>query len=351
MVSRFSSSLSASVAVSLVAVVSAISMAACAAPTDEQEDDVASAEGELRGLSAAEILGDLAYGQTSPPVAYTKKPTYRAYRFEAQAGDEVDIWVRSTDGNPRAWLLTSSFANVVSNEDADATTKDAHITRVIEKAGTYYIAFREGAGKSANLTVSLAKLEDAPAPGGCAAKFSREKRSGCYYAGQPGCELREVVVCEDGFKGPREQYFTSWIAMVARCEGHCVPSTKRLDLVARGTIPVNSSSFQHGSCPYPVGFGNSTSLEVRVMGPATSPFVVWSGSTSAQSVGPDGRFAFGNLEGRVSGAAGPDGKFVLADPPSVTITHFHYYSNGGSGGTCGASMDLASPTMIPLVRR
>jgi hypothetical protein len=134
---------------------------ACVAPL---EGDLAQAdEDALRSLTPDEILGTLAYGQTSAPVGYTKTPLYRAFRFEGKKGDQVEAWVRSSDGDARAWLLRGSFGTIASNLDAAPGTKDARVEATLGESGTFYIVFRETAKKNATFTVSLAKLG-----GGCA---------------------------------------------------------------------------------------------------------------------------------------------------------------------------------------
>ena len=139
----------------LLMVVAGVGSMACAAPVDDKE--TGESYDELRALGTAEILGDIAYGDTTLPVAYTNQPAYRAYRFTATAGDDIDIWVGSRDGNARAWLLSSDFRTIAANDDGAANTQDAHITQKIAKAGTYYIAFNEKSGKASNIAVALAK--------------------------------------------------------------------------------------------------------------------------------------------------------------------------------------------------
>jgi hypothetical protein len=136
--------------------------AACAAPTDHDEA-LAEAEEALRALSPAEIVGTLAYGETSAPVPYTKAPLYRAFAFEGKKGDPVDAWVRSTDGDARAWLVTGSFKTIATNLDAAPGTKDARVQATLTEGGTHYVVFRESARKDATFAVALAK-----AAGACA---------------------------------------------------------------------------------------------------------------------------------------------------------------------------------------
>jgi hypothetical protein len=141
------------------------SLAACVAPAgDDPEVTADGPEEELRALSASEILGDLAYGQTSAAVSYTKRVTYRAFRFQGAANDRVDAWVRSADGgDARAFLLDDRFRTIVENDDAAAGTRDARVSSTLPSTGTYYVAFRDSRYWSRTFTVSLAGVTGAPA--------------------------------------------------------------------------------------------------------------------------------------------------------------------------------------------
>ncbi len=127
----------------------------CAAAPSGTDGTTASEEEALRTLALSEIVGDLHYGQTSGAVAYTETPLYRAFRFQGHAGDDIDAWVRSGDGDARAWLLDGGFRNVVSNNNADASTRDAHLVTKLRTSGRFYIAFREVTREDASFTVSL----------------------------------------------------------------------------------------------------------------------------------------------------------------------------------------------------
>ncbi len=174
----------------------AIGCGALACGDATTDDGVSTSEDdELRSLAASEILGSLGYGETSAPVAYTKTPLYRAFRFDGRKGDRVEAWVRSTDGgDARAWLLRGSFATLASNLDASAGVKDARVEATLEETGPHYVVFRETKKASATFTVALAKVGGA-------------------------CDLPTV-------KTP------TWATTAAPPEGHVVFDTKRGRLVA-----------------------------------------------------------------------------------------------------------------------
>jgi hypothetical protein len=96
----------------------------------------------------------IAYGATSKPIC--TGGTYGWLKFEAKAGDNVDIWVKAQDGGDAVvFLLDDHLGNVGSNDDADATTLDAHLVKPIAVSGTYYIGFRDYGFNDATFTVSL----------------------------------------------------------------------------------------------------------------------------------------------------------------------------------------------------
>ena len=110
---------------------------------------------ELSALPSSAIVGKLAYGQTSQPVRYTSSPRYRAFSFSGRAGDNVQAWVRSSDGDAVGWILSSSFRTLASNDDASAGTSDSEVTLSLPSSGTFYIAFDERDLADATFTVSL----------------------------------------------------------------------------------------------------------------------------------------------------------------------------------------------------
>jgi hypothetical protein len=138
--------------IALSLAVAALALACTTGPkTDPATDD-----GNLGVLSAGEIVGALSYGQTSAPTPYTSVPRYRAYTFVGHAGDNVSIWVRSTDGLAYTWLQDPSSRTVAWSF---ATIHDTQITQQLPVDGTYFIAFRDGNLRGATFAVSLDQIE------------------------------------------------------------------------------------------------------------------------------------------------------------------------------------------------
>jgi hypothetical protein len=113
------------------------------------------------------LVGSLAYGQTADATYHSGR---LAFKFAGAPGDQVDIWVRSTDGDAVAWLYNDDGKKIALNDDADSTTLDSHINaKLIANRNpaivTYYIVFRDYYSSDATFTVEL-------------------RGPGCFYNGQ-----------------------------------------------------------------------------------------------------------------------------------------------------------------------
>ena len=119
-------------------------------------------ESALRTLSQDEIVGSLEAGKTREPVTYTRTPTYRAFRIDLADGADVDLWIRSSNGDAIGWLLGPDFATRDRNDDAEeGGTTDAHIRHKVREGGAYYVAFREAKYGDASFTVTFAAVSPA----------------------------------------------------------------------------------------------------------------------------------------------------------------------------------------------
>jgi hypothetical protein len=128
----------------------AVAMAACRpavskAPVHDTFTKVGKAEA---------AIAPLAYGATS--AAVKTRGDYGWFRFTGRAGDDVEIAVRSPNGDAVAFLLDGNDDVVASNDDADTNVRDAHLALTLTAGGTYYIAFREYGYAPATFTVELA---------------------------------------------------------------------------------------------------------------------------------------------------------------------------------------------------
>jgi hypothetical protein len=178
-----------------LALAAALALAACTGAKAPATDDFSSLDGVDTKSDAfskhLKLVGSLNYGDTSDDVSYHNPPRYRAFKFGGNPGDQVDVWVRSSDGGDAVtWLVTNSWKIVAKNDDADGTTLDSHLTATLPGNTnpdiiTYYIVFRDYSESDATFTVSL----DGSAPSFDACKVD----SDCVAISKGGC-------CPNGFK-------------------------------------------------------------------------------------------------------------------------------------------------------
>ncbi len=134
--------------------------AACTQPKAPVSDDFSGLDAKSDSFSyRMTVVGSLDYGQTSSSTKYTSTPRYRAFKFAGSEGDQVDVWVRSNDGGDAvAWVLDNGFHVLASNDDADDTTVDSHVTVTLpaNASATHYVVFRDYYTSTAHFTVDLA---------------------------------------------------------------------------------------------------------------------------------------------------------------------------------------------------
>lgn len=132
--------------------------AACGTPKvmpDESFTDLADADEKSDTFSyRMSVAGTIKSGETRW-TRYNANPRFRAYRFAGAAGDRVDSWVRARNDDAVAWLTDGRFNVLASNDDADGTTLDAHLTATLKAAGTHWIIFRTYDVVPATIDVSL----------------------------------------------------------------------------------------------------------------------------------------------------------------------------------------------------
>jgi hypothetical protein len=174
------------------------------------------------------IAGTIKAGE-SRWTRYTARPRFRAYRFAGTKGDRVDVWVRARNDDAVAWLTDSRFDVIASNDDADGTTLDAHLTATLRWTGTHFIIFRTYDVVPATFDVSLSVEAEKPdyracradgdcikvSMGGCCTAWQKTAVNATYadaYANDNQCrppyppcappptdvEDNRVAVCESG---------------------------------------------------------------------------------------------------------------------------------------------------------
>ena len=140
-------------------------LGACAqqGPKTTPDDDFTSFAGQDEKSDSfsyrMKIVGSMDYNTTSSSTKYTSSPRYRAFKFAGSQHDNVDVWVKSTDGGDSvAWILDNGFHVIASNDDAtDVDTLDSHMTVTLpaNASVTHYIVFRDYSSSTAHFKVTL----------------------------------------------------------------------------------------------------------------------------------------------------------------------------------------------------
>lgn len=149
------------VVVALALAASAATLA-CSSKSGEKEP-VTDDSQELSSWQANwRLVGSLSFGETSTSTRHTGTPRYRAFKFAANGGDKIDLWVRSTNGDPVTWVLDDSFRVVASNDDASANNTNSHIKTTLpaHASRTHYIVVRDYDYAAFDFTVELDGTHD-----------------------------------------------------------------------------------------------------------------------------------------------------------------------------------------------
>jgi hypothetical protein len=107
-------------------------------------------------FSAADvaILGDIDYGGRSAELECSGKPQYCALVFNGTSGDRVEVTVTGGSGQPFVALADGSLKELTRGSGTAAVT----LPKVNDDLATYYIVFRDSAGKPGKFTVELKKV-------------------------------------------------------------------------------------------------------------------------------------------------------------------------------------------------
>lgn len=143
----------------VVVAFAALSLTGCAAESEVAKDDPAASVEEVRLGGLTRDLGTMAYGDTRA-TRYSNPPGLRSYRFRGEARDRVEVWVRSATGDAMVWLTDGSRNILATNDDADRTTLDAHVTATLPAAGEYTVFFRDYYRQSHTFAVILSGTPD-----------------------------------------------------------------------------------------------------------------------------------------------------------------------------------------------
>jgi len=102
------------------------------------------------------IVGELDYGDTSDPIAYSSvTQPLDAFKFGGTADDAIDITVTASQGVAVGWLVDSEFNIIQKFKDVGQSTTHLAITLPETGSPKYYIAFRTADQSDATFTITL----------------------------------------------------------------------------------------------------------------------------------------------------------------------------------------------------
>jgi hypothetical protein len=129
----------------LPAALTALLLPACSADSSDGKEEAVDETTSAFGLGDTRISGSLDYGQTSASTSYTHNPRYRAFKFAGNAGDDVEVWVKSANGDPVTWILDNDWRAIAKNDDASYGDTNSHIKTKLpaNASATHYIVVRD----------------------------------------------------------------------------------------------------------------------------------------------------------------------------------------------------------------
>ncbi|HEX5062417.1 MAG TPA: hypothetical protein VFV99_23760 [Kofleriaceae bacterium] len=131
---------------------------ACAEGGDDDLSDASELSLSANAFSHTKIVGDVDLG-FSRSVLYKSSPRYRAVRFHAEAGTMLEVYVRSTHGDPTTWLTDVNFKVIAHNDDANEETSSNISIESLAKTGDYYVVFRDKHYESHYFDVAPVQLD------------------------------------------------------------------------------------------------------------------------------------------------------------------------------------------------
>jgi len=231
----------------------ALGLPACVVPaTAEEKAETTDETSQDLSTADTKIVGSLAYGQTSVSTSYTRTPRYRAYKFSGQAGDDVDVWVRSTNGDPVTWILDNDWKTIAKNDDAAPGNTNSHVKVKLpaNASATHYIVVRDYWQSPMSFKVEL-KGGPADLAAGC------NVDADCAKVAKTCCELGEYVAVragnEDAYRAtlacPDPLFCPLVLAKPDFSMPQCNAGTHKCELVKPKDIRCGGETMNSHSCP------------------------------------------------------------------------------------------------------
>ena len=227
----------------------ALSLAACGTPDVGGDDfsdlDTAKADAFSKKMR---LVGNIDYGDTRT-VKYHNPPRYLAYSFSGTKGDDVELRVTSSNGDPDIWILDAHY-KVVAHQDEE-TTGEADVSATLSNTATYFAVVRDRylGDATFHITVNGTPEEDF---------YSCGSDSDCVAIDKGGCCPNGIKVAVNKSEVKAYEKDTACENPPATCPlyviddtrvAECNTSTKKCEMVDPSTIRCGGFTVNPHSCP------------------------------------------------------------------------------------------------------
>ncbi len=229
-----------------------LAIPACTSSTSEDKDPVAETQ-EAFSLNQIKIAGSLSYGETSLLTSYTKAPRrYTAYEFAGNAGDEIEVSVRSANGDPVTWILDNDWKVVGFNDDVSKSNTDSRIKLKLppNASATHYIVVRDYWLDSMSFKVTL-KGSSPDITTGCNVDADCQKiEKGCCPLGNYIAAHKDKVAgYQDSLSCQEPTICPAVMPKIDHSMAQCNPSTHKCELVQPKDIACGGFTLNPHACP------------------------------------------------------------------------------------------------------
>jgi hypothetical protein len=124
-------------------------------------DDLGQDDAELRAFRAGEVVGPIVPGEQKDVAHPGGSNVYRAFSFQAQAGETFQAQVRARSEDAVAWITDARNVTLM-RATAAASNATETLSFTAKKAGTYHVVFRTKSHKAASFLVGLYREDPLP---------------------------------------------------------------------------------------------------------------------------------------------------------------------------------------------
>ncbi len=220
-------------------------------PVADEKEPVAETSQGISKLQLS-IAGSLSHGETSGLTAYDGFPRYTAYELAGNAGDELDVWVRSQNGDPVAFIVDEDLRILAWNDDASRFDTNAHLklTLPAKASGTHYVVVRDYWFSKMTFEVTLGGTTTAPSAG-CDVDSDCERiEKGCCDLGEYiAVRVGEVDAYRAGLACAEPLFCPLIMVLDDQSVAQCNEQTHECEVVKPKDIECNAFSPNPHACP------------------------------------------------------------------------------------------------------